>query len=129
MPPGGAAHVWDGGVCQPGPLKDEARGGWSWRITDEHRLVHLLGGDDLIVLPSRYRHWSVRREPAASLEDTGVRPEHRDWYRGGSGRVRDRCRPPVVECDEDAPLFRRAMNGVSAVPQGVSGIDVIEGWR
>ncbi|WP_297743287.1 type II toxin-antitoxin system YoeB family toxin, partial [uncultured Tessaracoccus sp.] len=33
-----------------------ATGAWSRRITEEHRLVYLVVGDDLIVLQARYHY-------------------------------------------------------------------------
>lgn len=32
------------------------QGAWSRRITQEHRLVYLVEGDDLVVLQARYHH-------------------------------------------------------------------------
>jgi toxin YoeB len=32
------------------------QGAWSRRITEEHRLVHLVSGDDLVVLQARYHY-------------------------------------------------------------------------
>ncbi len=31
-------------------------GAWSRRITEEHRLVHLVDGDDLIILQARFHY-------------------------------------------------------------------------
>ncbi|GAA3937611.1 hypothetical protein GCM10022383_14790 [Microbacterium soli] len=45
-----------GGIGKPEQLKYGASGAWSRRITEEHRLVHLVDGDDLIVLQARYHY-------------------------------------------------------------------------
>ena len=45
-----------GGIGKPEQLKYGAQGAWSRRITDEHRLVYLVDGDDLIVLQARYHY-------------------------------------------------------------------------
>ena len=37
-------------------LKYGAQGAWSRRITDEHRLVYLVDGEDLIILQARYHY-------------------------------------------------------------------------
>ena len=42
------------GIGKPEPLKHLLAGAWSRRITDEHRLVYLVEGDDLIVLQARF---------------------------------------------------------------------------
>jgi toxin YoeB len=31
-------------------------GCWSRRISEEHRLVHLVDGDDLVILQARYHY-------------------------------------------------------------------------
>lgn len=33
-----------------------AAGAWSRRITEEHRLVYLVDGEDLIILQARYHY-------------------------------------------------------------------------
>ena len=38
------------------PLRYELAGTWSRRITDEHRLVYLVDGDDLIIVAARYHY-------------------------------------------------------------------------
>ena len=45
-----------GGIGKPGRLKYGASGAWSRRITDEHRLVYLVVGDDLVILQVRYHY-------------------------------------------------------------------------
>ncbi len=44
------------GMGKPEQLKYGARGSWSRRITDEHRLVYLVDGDDLVILQARYHY-------------------------------------------------------------------------
>ena len=45
-----------GGIGKPEQLKYGAEGAWSRRITEEHRLVYLVDGDDLVVLQARYHY-------------------------------------------------------------------------
>ena len=45
-----------GGIGKPEQLKYGASGAWSRRITDEHRLVYLVVGDDLVILQVRYHY-------------------------------------------------------------------------
>lgn len=44
------------GIGKPEPLKYGISGAWSRRITDEHRLVYVVDGDDLILLQARYHY-------------------------------------------------------------------------
>jgi len=44
------------GIGKPEQLKYGALGSWSRRITEEHRLVYLVDGDDLIILQARYHY-------------------------------------------------------------------------
>ncbi len=44
------------GIGKPEQLKYGAQGAWSRRITEEHRLVYLVNGDDLIILQARYHY-------------------------------------------------------------------------
>lgn len=44
------------GIGKPEQLKYGAQGSWSRRITEEHRLVYLVIGDDLIILQARYHY-------------------------------------------------------------------------
>ena len=44
------------GIGKPEQLKYAAQGSWSRRITDEHRLVCLVDGDDLVILQARYHY-------------------------------------------------------------------------
>ncbi|MQA07420.1 MAG: Txe/YoeB family addiction module toxin [Pseudonocardiaceae bacterium] len=42
------------GIGKPEQLRHALAGCWSRRITDEHRLVYQVDGDDLVVLQVRY---------------------------------------------------------------------------
>ncbi len=44
------------GIGKPEPLRHVLQGSWSRRIDGEHRLVHLVEGDDIIVLQARYHY-------------------------------------------------------------------------
>lgn len=44
------------GVGKPEKLKFQLAGCWSRRITQEHRLVYKVKGDDIIVLSCRYHY-------------------------------------------------------------------------
>jgi len=44
------------GIGMPEPLRHVFAGTWSRRITEEHRLVYLVDGDDLIVLQGRFHY-------------------------------------------------------------------------
>ena len=44
------------GIGKPEPLKHVLAGAWSRRITDEHRLVYLVDGDDLVILQTRFHY-------------------------------------------------------------------------
>ena len=45
-----------GGIGKPEPLKYGIASAWSRRINDEHRLVHRIVEDDLIILQARYHY-------------------------------------------------------------------------
>ena len=45
-----------GGIGKPEALRHILPGCWSRRIDDEHRLVYLVDGDDLVILPARYHY-------------------------------------------------------------------------
>jgi toxin YoeB len=45
-----------GGIGKPEALKYGIAGAWSRRITEEHRLVYQVLGDDLVVLQARYHY-------------------------------------------------------------------------
>lgn len=44
------------GIGKPEPLRHMLAGVWSRRITEEHRLVYLVDGDDLVILQVRFRY-------------------------------------------------------------------------
>jgi len=44
------------GIGKPEPLRHAFAGCWSRRISEEHRLVYLVDGDDVIVLQARYHY-------------------------------------------------------------------------
>ncbi len=44
------------GIGKPEPLRHMLSGAWSRRITQEHRLVYLVDGDDLIILQARFHY-------------------------------------------------------------------------
>jgi toxin YoeB len=44
------------GIGKPEPLRHAFAGYWSRRISEEHRLVYLVDGDDVIVLQARYHY-------------------------------------------------------------------------
>jgi toxin YoeB len=51
------------GIGRPEPLRHVLSGCWSRRIDEEHRLVYLVDGEDLIVLQARYHYeaWNAER--------------------------------------------------------------------
>lgn len=44
------------GIGKPEPLRHHLSGTWARRITDEHRLVYRVKGDDLVILQARYHY-------------------------------------------------------------------------
>jgi toxin YoeB len=44
------------GIGKPEPLKYGIARAWSRRITEEHRLVYVVRGDDLVILQARYHY-------------------------------------------------------------------------
>ncbi len=44
------------GIGKPEPLKYGLLGAWSRRITEEHRLVYRVVGEDLQILQARYHY-------------------------------------------------------------------------
>lgn len=46
------------GIGKPEPLRHVLAGCWSRRIDEEHRLVYLADGDDIVVLQARFRYES-----------------------------------------------------------------------
>lgn len=50
-----ARHPFDG-IGKPEQLRHALAGAWSRRIDEEHRLVYLVDGDDLVVLQARFHY-------------------------------------------------------------------------
>lgn len=44
------------GIGKPEQLRHAAPGAWSRRITEEHRLVYLVDGDQVVVFQARYHY-------------------------------------------------------------------------
>jgi toxin YoeB len=44
------------GIGKPEPLKYLAAGAWSWRLTQEHRIVYLVSSDRIEFLQARYHY-------------------------------------------------------------------------
>lgn len=44
------------GIGKPERLAENLSGYWSRRITDEHRLVYTVRGDNLVVVQARYHY-------------------------------------------------------------------------
>lgn len=44
------------GIGKPEPLRHVLSGAWSRRITEEHRLVYLVDGDDVVILQARFHY-------------------------------------------------------------------------
>ncbi len=44
------------GIGKPEQLRHALTGAWSRRITEEHRLVYLADGADLVILQARYHY-------------------------------------------------------------------------
>lgn len=44
------------GIGKPEPLRHALAGAWSRRIDEEHRLVYLVDGDDIVILQTRYHY-------------------------------------------------------------------------
>lgn len=44
------------GIGKPEPLRFTFKGAWSRRINEEHRLVYLIDGDDIVILQVRYHY-------------------------------------------------------------------------
>jgi toxin YoeB len=44
------------GIGKPEQLRHVLSGAWSRRITEEHRLVYLVDGDDVVTLQARYHY-------------------------------------------------------------------------
>jgi toxin YoeB len=79
------------GIGKPEPLRHLLAGAWSRRISDEHRLVHLIDGDDLVILQARFHYSDDQTRPRAP-------PKHRVPGREGflaSGR-REGCEGGLI---------------------------------
>lgn len=44
------------GIGKPEPLKHKYKGFWSRRITDEHRLIYQIKGDEILILKCRFHY-------------------------------------------------------------------------
>jgi toxin YoeB len=44
------------GIGKPETLRHVLSGTWSRRISEEHRLVYLVDGDELVILQARYHY-------------------------------------------------------------------------
>lgn len=44
------------GIGKPEALRHALSGTWSRRISEEHRLVYLVEGDDLVILTARFHY-------------------------------------------------------------------------
>ncbi|MDQ6806837.1 MAG: Txe/YoeB family addiction module toxin [Actinomycetota bacterium] len=44
------------GIGKPEPLRHAFAGTWSRRVSEEHRLVYLVDGDDIVILQARYHY-------------------------------------------------------------------------
>ena len=44
------------GIGKPEPLRHVLAGAWSRRITEEHRLVYFVDGEDLVILQARFHY-------------------------------------------------------------------------
>jgi toxin YoeB len=44
------------GIGKPEQLRHALAGAWSRRIDQEHRLVYLVDGDDIVILQARYHY-------------------------------------------------------------------------
>jgi toxin YoeB len=44
------------GIGKPEQLRHVLSGAWSRRITEEHRLVYLVDGNELVILQARYHY-------------------------------------------------------------------------
>lgn len=62
------------GIGKPEQLRYGAPGAWSRRITDEHRLVYIVDGEDLIVLQARYHYCPHGVDPWRPASDARADP-------------------------------------------------------
>ncbi|NJM38406.1 MAG: Txe/YoeB family addiction module toxin [Akkermansiaceae bacterium] len=44
------------GIGKPEPLKNNLKGWWSRRITQEHRLIYRVEGDNLLIMQCRFHY-------------------------------------------------------------------------
>ncbi len=44
------------GLGKPEPLKYKYKGFWSRRITDEHRLIYQVRGDEILIFKARFHY-------------------------------------------------------------------------
>ena len=44
------------GIGKPEPLKHQLAGYWTRRITDEHRLVYAVDGEQLVIITARHHY-------------------------------------------------------------------------
>lgn len=44
------------GIGKPVQLRHVLAGAWSRRVTEEHRLVYLVDGDDVVIVQARYHY-------------------------------------------------------------------------
>lgn len=44
------------GIGKPEQLRHALAGAWSRRISEEHRLVYLVDGEDVVILQARYHY-------------------------------------------------------------------------
>lgn len=44
------------GIGKPEPLKHKYKGCWSRRITEEHRLIYQVKGDEILILKCRFHY-------------------------------------------------------------------------
>lgn len=44
------------GIGKPEPLRHQYAGCWARRISDEHRLVYRVDGDNIVILQARYHY-------------------------------------------------------------------------
>ena len=44
------------GIGKPEPVKYGISGAWSRRVTEEHRLVYMVEGEDLVIFQARYHY-------------------------------------------------------------------------
>ena len=52
------ARTGNEGIGKPEPLKHRFQGYWSRRITDEHRLVYRITGEEIRIAACRYHYGS-----------------------------------------------------------------------